>query len=56
MASTSGGGVGANPMSFAENQHGSVVLERLRAQREHARFCDVVLVVSFYFLTIFDET
>ncbi|KDR16311.1 myoneurin-like [Zootermopsis nevadensis] len=35
-----------NPMNFTENQHGNVVLEKLKAQREQGRFCDVTLYVE----------
>uniref|UniRef100_A0A914WZ29 BTB domain-containing protein n=1 Tax=Plectus sambesii TaxID=2011161 RepID=A0A914WZ29_9BILA len=42
---TAQGTSNVNPMSFTENQHGNVVLERLRQQRESGRFCDVFLVV-----------
>uniref|UniRef100_A0A915PHZ1 Zinc finger protein n=1 Tax=Setaria digitata TaxID=48799 RepID=A0A915PHZ1_9BILA len=34
-----------NPMSFTD-QHGNVVLERLRYQRDTGRFCDVYIVVK----------
>jgi len=33
-------------MNFTENQHGNVVLEKLKAQREQGRFCDVTLYVE----------
>ncbi|PAV59912.1 hypothetical protein WR25_12512 [Diploscapter pachys] len=38
-------GSGLNPMSFTD-QHASVVLERLRYQRNTGRFCDVALIVK----------
>ncbi|OZC05017.1 hypothetical protein X798_08010 [Onchocerca flexuosa] len=34
-----------NPMSFTD-QHGNVILERLRYQRDTGRFCDVYIVVK----------
>lgn len=34
-----------NPMSFTD-QHGNIVLERLRYQRDTGRFCDVYIVVK----------
>ncbi|VDK57368.1 unnamed protein product [Anisakis simplex] len=34
-----------NPMSFTD-QHGNILLERLRYQREMSRFCDVHLIVK----------
>ena len=33
-------------MSFTENQHGNVILEKLRQQREEEKFCDVILHVQ----------
>ena len=35
-----------NPMNFTENQHGNIILEKLRMQRESGRFCDVILYVE----------
>ncbi|CAG0899994.1 unnamed protein product [Darwinula stevensoni] len=35
-----------NAMSFTENQHGNVILEKLRQQREEEKFCDVILLVQ----------
>ncbi|KAJ9590612.1 hypothetical protein L9F63_016382, partial [Diploptera punctata] len=35
-----------NPMNFTENQHGNVVLEKLKTQREDGRFCDVTLYIE----------
>jgi hypothetical protein len=47
-ATRAGGGgdpTGLNPMSFTD-QHGNVVLDRLRHQRDSGRFCDVSLSVN----------
>ncbi|XP_076063025.1 uncharacterized protein LOC143038043 isoform X3 [Oratosquilla oratoria] len=35
-----------NAMTFTENQHGTVVLEKLRSQRDLVRCCDVILHVA----------
>lgn len=35
-----------NPMNFTENQHGNVILEKLRMQKDSGRFCDVTLYVE----------
>ncbi|XP_014678722.1 PREDICTED: serendipity locus protein H-1-like [Priapulus caudatus] len=35
-----------NAMNFTENQHGNVILERLKQQKDAGRFCDVVLHVQ----------
>lgn len=35
-----------NPMNFTENQHGNVMLEKLRMQKDSGRFCDVTLYVE----------
>lgn len=35
-----------NPMNFTENQQGNAILEKLRAQKEQGRFCDIVLYVQ----------
>lgn len=35
-----------NPMNFTENQHGNIILEKLRMQRECGKFCDVILYVE----------
>lgn len=33
-------------MNFTENQHGNVILEKLRMQKDSGRFCDVTLYVE----------
>jgi kelch-like protein 11 len=33
-------------MNFTENEHGNIMLEKLRSQREEGRFCDVTLYVE----------
>lgn len=35
-----------NPMNFTENQHGNIILDKLRMQRESGKFCDVILYVE----------
>lgn len=35
-----------NPMNFTENQHGNIILDKLRLQREAGKFCDVILYVD----------
>ncbi|KAJ1531467.1 hypothetical protein ONE63_000142 [Megalurothrips usitatus] len=39
-------GLANNPMNFTENQHGNVILEKLRMQKDSGRFCDVTLYVE----------
>lgn len=39
-------GNNVNAMNFTENQHGNVILERLKQQKDAGRFCDVVLHVQ----------
>ena len=46
MAACMGAGLVNNAMNFTENQQGNTVLDRLRAQRDDERFCDVMLIVS----------
>ena len=35
-----------NAIVFTENQHGTAVLDKLRAQREQERCCDVIIYVA----------